>query len=493
MKKILLLCLFVLTLQANIMQDIERFNIYLEKAKQGDRKAKYVTALNYFQAKGTQKDTKRGLEWLERAAEDGCIKAIWLISKIQLASSDEQAQKKGRKILHWLADGKNKEKKVYTALALFRLAELTQNDEEKTTYYLRAFAINESKQIKADIRKKAVAYLDTRDKTKQEIFDYTIERGDLKFLQNHLERLKDLNKFYIINKYLPQTARYRVDMTPLLMAIENDNITLARELIKRGADINLANSRGESPLLCAMRNKNVTFAKELIKLGADTSVLDNEKHSVFSYALALGDEELALQVLQNKKFDIHQWVSGAVFDGTFDAYAEYISTKKSTYEMCNYLHLAAKNDASEVIKKLVALGLDVNDVTHSDRLNLDPLGIAARYASLKSIKTLMALGANPYMIYINKHPEGNYGLSYWGGLSSKYTPLSMALCRENRDSRIVKYLLSLKDAKWYVEHESEYFYLYLLQIKDSIVLQFFDENGFKDKERVREQFERVSK
>ena len=161
--------------------------------------------------------------------------------------------------------------------------------------------------------------------------------------------------------------------------------------------------------------------------------------------------------------------------------------------MFTYLHVAAKNDAQKVMQKLIEMGLNVNTTMRSDRIRLDTLGITARYASLSSVKLLIKLGANPYVIYLNAKPEGNYGLNYWGALSAKYTPLSMAVCREHQDETIVKYLLSLKNAEWYVEHESEYFYFYLLQIKESQALKFFDQNNFKDRENIRERFEIVSK
>jgi ankyrin repeat protein len=512
MKKLLIVLMFALALHANIMQDIENFNINLEKANKGDNEAKYVTALNYFQAKGTQKNTKEGMYWLLTAVKDGYAKAIWLTIKIYFTSENKKDHQRAKKLLLLLADYESyfpkkyakdsKNINSYKAMALVRLAELSQIDEEKTAYYLKAFALNESSVLSRNTMKKAVDYLDTRVKALQteitleknaKLFRYAIERGDLTLLQNNIDKVKDINKFYVINKYLPQTARYRVDMTPLLMAIQNDNISLAEDLIKHGADINLANSRGETPILCAMRNRHVALAKELMKLGADTSKLDNEKNSVFSYAIILGEEDLALQVLQNKNFNIHEWINGGTFSGKFDAYAEYISKEKSKDGMFTYLHLAAKNDALLVIQRLVEMGLDVNATMRSRHISLDALGIAARYASLESVKLLIKLGATPYVVYTNENPEGNYGLSYWGGLSSKYTPLSMALCREDRDKTIAEYLLSLKNARWYVEHESEYFYFYLLQMKEVDVLKFFDENRFKDKEKIREKFELVMK
>jgi hypothetical protein len=516
MKKILILLTLLLltlftTLNANTMQEIEKFNITLEKAKNGDSDAKYILALAYFEGKGTQKDTNRGYYWLKNAIEDGNLQAILTSSKINLsASSDNEAQGIALRLPDLLVNyekyfpkeyTKNEKKvKKYKALALMYLAKHSK-DNLRVSYYLKAFDLKEIYVVDKDLQKEAIEYFNTHLQG-EALLKYRVENEDFSFIKNSLDDFKGINEFYTINKYLPKTARYRVDMTPLLMAIQNDEITFAKELIEHGADINLANSRGETPLLCAMRNNHIGLAKELLQQGADTSVLDVAKNSVLSYAIVLGREDIALEVLRNKKFDIHQWVDGSVFGGKFDAYAEYIHINKYDKGTFSYLHLAARYGANAVIKKLIDMGLDVNATMRSDRLALDALGIATRYASLESMKLLLVNGANPYIVYKNSHPEGNYGLHYWGGLSTKYTPLSMAVCREKQDDKMVEHILRLESAKWYVEHESEYFYFYLLTIdkvshnKENIytrVLQFFDDNGFKNKEKIRDKFDAISK
>jgi len=481
------------------MENIEKFNVNLDKAKDGNAHAEYLTAIAYFKGVGTQKDTKRGLYWLKHGIKDGSLAAIWF--RIQVEPDSQRAWKLLMLLnnyeKYFPKEYKKNPKVVNKFHALAYMLEgdiyktgneVVKKDETKAiNSYLKAFSYKEMYVVDKARQKKAVAYLDAYIGKNKALFEYALERENFTLIKNSLNSFKGINNFYTINKYLPQKARYKVDMTPLLMAIQNGDTAFAKELIKHGADINLANSRGETPLLCAMRTKNTQFAEYLMQKGADSSVLDIAKNSVFSYALALGREDIALKVLQNKKFNIYEWVDATVFKGEFYLYAEYISDKydKGTF---SYLHLAAKNGAKEVMQKLVDMGVDVNAKMRSKRLNLDAFGIAARYADLQSVKLLQKLGATPYVVYTNAHPEGNYGLAYWGGLSAKYTPLSMALCRENRDEEIVEYLLSLKGSSWYVKNESKYFKIYLEQMskvsknQESIysrVLAFLKVNGLK--------------
>ncbi len=520
MKKLFLILVAVIFLNAGILEDIEQFNITLRKVKNGDNDAKYSLALAYFKGKGTQKDVKQGYYWLVDAAKNGVLDAMWLISKIRIntASSKESVQK-GLNTFKLIINyqkyfpkqyEKNKKKaNKYKASTYIKLGTLykdgskfIQKDGEKAIdYYLEAFNIKEVSKINKNIQKSAIEYLNSKIGTNKKLLRYTLENEDFTLVKNSLSSFKGINKFYTINKYLPKKARYRVDMTPLLMAIQNDDIVFAKELIKYGADINLANSRGETPILCAMRNKNIEFVKELINMGADTSVLDNEGNSVFSYAIKIYNEDIALEVLNNKRFNIYQFVNGKVFKEKLAVYPEYISQTKYKNKIFNYLHVAARYGANKVLKKLIEMGLDVNAKMNYKGLSLDAFGIAARFASYKSVDLLLKYGANPYVIYTNSQPEGNYGLYYWGGLSTKYTPLSMVICSKHIDEKLLDNLLSLENAKWYVENESEYFYFYLLHMqkmsknKKSVykkVLDYFASNNFNNIDKIQKKFKKLS-
>lgn len=112
---------------------------------------------------------------------------------------------------------------------------------------------------------------------------------------------KDLNRFFTIS----EDDKYRKTETTLLLAsINAKNLDIARELIKRGASIDLANSRAETPLLCAMRKGLYDFAFELISMGANVDAIDIAKNSVLSYAIKAKQTKLALSVIPNTNLNI---------------------------------------------------------------------------------------------------------------------------------------------------------------------------------------------
>jgi hypothetical protein len=289
--------------------------------------------------------------------------------------------------------------------------------------------------------------------------------------------------------------------TQLSVAIQNHKIEEARLLIKKGADINRANSRGETPLLYAMRRGEYKFARELMAEGADTSVVDIAGNSALSYAIKAHKEDIALHVLENPDFNIHQLLQTTVFQGRADLYAEYIRESKPEWEQFTFLHMAARHAQSRVVQALLYLGLDIDTLTKGKTLQLDAVALGAWYGDKKTVEVLLDNGADAYRVYINRHPEGNYGLYYMGGLSGKYTLLSLSLNAQHIDKESIEYILSLKDAKKYATLDSKYFYLNMLFLsnyskKDSIyrkVLKRLDEWDYPQRELIKKAYLRKLK
>ena len=108
-------------------------------------------------------------------------------------------------------------------------------------------------------------------------------------------------------------------------------------------------------------------------------------------------------------------------------------------------------------------------------------------------------GANPYLVYQNSHPEGHLGLHYFGGLSSKYTLLSLATISQNQDKKLISYLMNLPQAKKYAQLESNYFYINLLSLGSQTsnksiyhqVLTFFNNNNFRNKDELTQKYSKV--
>lgn len=64
-------------------------------------------------------------------------------------------------------------------------------------------------------------------------------------------------------------------------------------LIKHGADTEVRNPQGDTPLLLAVRDGNLRLARHLVERGADVNVRDATQHSALSLAQGLGHSEIA--------------------------------------------------------------------------------------------------------------------------------------------------------------------------------------------------------
>ncbi len=67
------------------------------------------------------------------------------------------------------------------------------------------------------------------------------------------------------------------DITPMHRATKSPKVLQA--MIKRGANVNVADSSGDTPLHWAVRNCNVESVKLLLEVGANVTALDNEGRS----------------------------------------------------------------------------------------------------------------------------------------------------------------------------------------------------------------------
>ncbi len=59
--------------------------------------------------------------------------------------------------------------------------------------------------------------------------------------------------------------------TPLIVALREDNRTLAEYLIDQGADVNLSGDNGDTPVFTATKNNNAVLVKYLIDNGANVN------------------------------------------------------------------------------------------------------------------------------------------------------------------------------------------------------------------------------
>ncbi|XP_022327439.1 uncharacterized protein LOC111126829 [Crassostrea virginica] len=65
------------------------------------------------------------------------------------------------------------------------------------------------------------------------------------------------------------------DRTPLMLAVEMDDIRMIRRLIKAGSKVNAIDNLGKTPLLLALEDGKFEIAEYLIKHGSDVNSVDD--------------------------------------------------------------------------------------------------------------------------------------------------------------------------------------------------------------------------
>lgn len=291
---------------------------------------------------------------------------------------------------------------------------------------------------------------------KDQLFD-AVNANDIDVLKLIIPHFPDTNKSYIIKS---DDKYYRTQTTLLLQAINNHNIEIVKLLIKNNANIDQANSRGETPLLSAMRNRTYKIANYLIDKGVKLNTTDIAGNSLLSYSIKAQNEGLALKAIASN-MDLDVKITFEVAKESSSAYEYYIHSPNQDELKYNYLQMSAIHGLKNITKMLLDKNANISSFSN-DTLSLDAVGIAAFYGRTDSLILLLQSGANPYRIYKNSIPQGNLGLAYFTGSSQAYTLLSLALISQNRDEVMINYLLDLPKAHKYSELESEAFYINML-------------------------------
>ena len=107
----------------------------------------------------------------------------------------------------------------------------------------------------------------------------------------------------LLDKGLNINAKDDKSVTPLHVAVENDNVEMVKFLIEHGANVNHQDYHGNTPLIAATKEKFSICklrAKEVVRLlaenGANVTLQNLEKNTALHFAKA---EDLAQILLEN--------------------------------------------------------------------------------------------------------------------------------------------------------------------------------------------------
>jgi len=103
---------------------------------------------------------------------------------------------------------------------------------------------------------------------------------------------------------LDKTFAQTTQTKSLHQAAVSGDINRVKELLTKGADINLKNRQGWTPLHAAVWNQKQDIAKLLIEKGADVNVKDRSNRTALQFAADTGQKEI-VELLLAKKADVN--------------------------------------------------------------------------------------------------------------------------------------------------------------------------------------------
>jgi ankyrin repeat protein len=220
----------------------------------------------------------------------------------------------------------------------------------------------------------------------QEIFD-AIRNGDLGQLKELLEANPQLIE--------ARTAR---QSTPLLVAVSVDNKSIARHLIEKGAELNVANLNQWTPLFYA---QNVEIAELLLENGADINfgapdyppiihVLWNGYQEIAEYLLERGSTIPGAETQYGVVTAIHAIRIGCI-PYVEKALGQVIDPLYESEGGSNLLHYASSGNSIELVEKLIDFGVSLNK---TNIYGLAPLHNAVSHGNTEMVKLFIQKGSD---------------------------------------------------------------------------------------------------
>lgn len=190
-------------------------------------------------------------------------------------------------------------------------------------------------------------------------------------------------------------------VTPILYAIEKNNVDLVKIFLDKGAKINLRPYNGITPLHCAVMNGNFEIIDLLLDQGADIEIKDYNGATPLIYAIAMGQNNILRYLIEKgASMSVIDYMGNsplivATYVGNVDA-VNILTTKEIDINAKNYygfsaLHIAILNAFDDIARILIQKGAKI-DIRNND--NYTPLHLAVLNNDSYSIKLLLEEGAS---------------------------------------------------------------------------------------------------
>ena len=217
--------------------------------------------------------------------------------------------------------------------------------------------------------------------------------GEMIYKQELLFRIVKENKVDLLEAIIPMLNsddlnRVQGGITPLHIACQNGHLPIVEKLIKAGAVLDNATTKGSTPLYIACQNGHLPIVEKLIKAGADLNKATTNGSTPLHMACVKGHAEI-VETLINL---------GASLDK--------VTTNGSTP-----LHMACLKGHAEIVETLINLGASLDKVTTKGST---PLYVACIGGHIDIAKDLFEAGANVDYLKQKGHLYG-----YSGGIDKK--------------------------------------------------------------------------
>lgn len=165
-------------------------------------------------------------------------------------------------------------------------------------------------------------------------------------------------------------------MTPLSQACTNDSAPLVRLLLKSGANPNTPIATGETPLMTCAKTGSVDAIRMLIEYGANANAKEPEQNQTALMWASAENHPDAVKAL-------------------IEAHADLTAHSRQGFTA---LHFAARQGDLDIVKLLLAAGVDVNILTQPDSAAADPA--PARTSGPPTGRTAPAAGYTPLLVAV---------------------------------------------------------------------------------------------